>query len=77
MVTGEVEPAVNEHGTVTAGEHEAVAVEPLGFRRIVAEAASAEENGADLGTSEREAEVAGVAGMDRINRESACLGGCL
>ena len=50
---------------------------PLGFGRIVAEAACTIKNGADLGTAEWEAEVAGVAGVDGVDRESAGLGGSL
>jgi hypothetical protein len=61
---------------VASGEDEAVTIEPLGFRRIVAQAASTEEYSTNFRTSQWEAEVTGTTGVDCVDCESACVGGC-
>ena len=68
-VAGEVQPAVEEHRAMAGGEHETVAVQPLGRIRVKAHG-FAEQHRADLGTAKREAEVAGVTGVDGIHGEA-------
>ena len=68
-VTGEMQPAVEEHRAVAGGENEAVAVEPLRGIRVVAHGL-AEQHGTDFGAAERQAEVAGVTGVDGIHGEA-------
>ena len=51
-------------------EDEAVAIEPARFLGIVAKGMS-EEDGTDVGAAEREAEVAGGAGVNGIHGEAA------
>ena len=58
LIAGEVQPAVDEHGTMTSREDEAVAVEPLGCGGVEIEGLG-EKDGTDFGASERESEVAG------------------
>ena len=58
---------------MAGGEDEAVAVEPLRRVRVLAETAAVED-GADFRAAERQAEVAGVAGMDGVHGEAARLG---
>lgn len=74
VIAGEVQPAVDEHRTVTCGQDEAVAVEPLGSGRVEVERLG-EKDGTDFGTTEGESEVAGRAGVDGINGEAASFGG--
>ena len=54
-------------------EDETVAVEPLGGIRIVAEGVAV-ENSANVCGSEREAKVAGAAGVNAIDGEAAGFG---
>ncbi len=61
---------------MAGGEHEAVAVQPARVGRIVAERVAV-EHGADLGAAERQAEVAALTRMDRVDRETARDGGRL
>jgi hypothetical protein len=75
LVSGKVKPAVDEHGAVTGGEDEAVAVEPLRSSGIKTET-FAKKNGAQIGTSKRKTKVAGGTGMDGIDGESAGFRGC-
>ena len=74
VVAREVEPRVEEHRAVARGQHEAVAVDPL---RVVGVEGHglAEEDGAHLRRAERQAEVAGLRGRDRVHREAARLVG--
>lgn len=66
----EVEHGVEEHGTVAAGEDEAVAVEPGGGFGVVLHGASVEE-GAEFGAAHGEAGVAGIGGLDRVHGQAA------
>ena len=72
-VTGKVQPAVEEHRAVACGKDEAVAVEPAGGVRVEIHA-FAEKDGTDFGAAERQAEVAGIAGVDGVHGETAGLG---
>ena len=54
---------------MACGEDETVAVEPTRRVRIVTQGFS-EQHRADLGTAQRQAQVAGVAGMDGIHGEA-------
>jgi hypothetical protein len=54
-----VKPGVKEHAAVAGREDKAVAVEPARLLRVQVEGV-AEEDGADLGAAERQAEVAGL-----------------
>ena len=75
LVAAEVQPAVEEHRAMTGGEDEAIAIQPLGVRRVVPERV-AEEHGADLGAAERQAEVAALARVNGVDREPSGDGGC-
>jgi hypothetical protein len=68
-VAGEVEQAVEEHAAVAAGEHETVAVGPVGARRVVAQMLEPEDGG-DIGHAHGQAGVAGVGGLDPIDRKA-------
>ncbi|MEY4006896.1 MAG: hypothetical protein RLZZ221_2992 [Verrucomicrobiota bacterium] len=59
---------------MSGGEDKTVAVDPLRTFRVVHQGV-AEKHGADLRCAERKAEVAGGAGVDRIDRETASLVG--
>jgi len=74
VVAAEVQPSVQEHRAMAGGEDEAVAVDPLRTLRVVHQGV-AEKHGADLSRPERQPKVAGGAGMDRVDRESAGLVG--
>jgi len=67
-VTGKVHQRILEHATVTGGEHEAVAVEPLGVLRVVRHRL-AENDIAHRGAAHRETRVTGVALVDGVDGE--------
>ena len=67
-VTGEVHQRILKHATVTGGEHEAVAVEPLGVLRVVRHRL-AENDIAHRGAAHRETRVTGVALVDGVDGE--------
>ena len=69
VVTAEVEPAVEEHGTMTSGEDKSVAIEPFRVGRI-ADEFFAEKDGTNIGGTERQAEVAGGALVDGVHGEA-------
>lgn len=68
-VAAEVQPGVDEHGTVTCGQDETVAVQPLRLRRIALEGFT-EEDGTDLSRAEGQAEVAGGALVHGVHGET-------
>ena len=72
----QVQPSVKEHGAMTGGEDEAIAVEPARAFGIERERVP-EEHGADLGAAEREAKMADAGLVHGINGEAAGLRGGL
>ena len=70
VVARNVEPAIEKHRAMTRGEDKTVAVEPFWSGGVVAHRVSV-ENGTDIGSTERESEVAGAAGVDSVNGEAA------
>ena len=72
--SGEMEPCVEEHAAVTGGEHETVAVEPAGIRRINLQCLT-EENGPNVCGSKGKAEVTRLAGGDGVNGDTAGIAG--
>ena len=72
--TGEVDPAVDEHRAVSGREDEAVAVDPSGGGGVVAKEVAV-EHGTDLGGTQREAQVARMAGGDGVHGQAAGFGG--
>ena len=68
VVTGEVEEGIEEHGAMSAGEDEAVAVEPVGVGGVVAEVAHPNRVGHGR-TAHRQSGVAGVGFLDGIGGE--------
>ncbi len=81
FVAREVEKGVDEHGAVTGGKDEAVAVAPGGVGGVEAEV-FAKEDGGDVGAAHGEAGVAGLGffngiegeGADRVCNEVECGG---
>ena len=61
---------------MSGGEHEAIAIQPLGVRRIVAEGVP-EEHRAHLGAAEGKAEVSALTGVNGVEREASSDGGGL
>jgi hypothetical protein len=61
---------------VSGRQDEAIAIEPIRVSGIVAQRVP-EENGADLGAAEREAEVSALAGVHGVEREAPSDGGGL
>ena len=72
IVAAQVQPRVEEHAAVARREDEAVAVEPARFVRIVLEGVAV-KHGADFRAAERQAEVAGVGGVNGVHAETARL----
>ena len=73
-VARKVEPAVEEHAAVAGGEDKAVAVQPARLGGVERHG-SPEQRGANVGGSERKAEVAGFAFGDGIHGQSAGIAG--
>ena len=65
-VAGQMQPAVEKHRPMAGGKHEAVAIEPFGRIRIVAQRL-AEQDGPDFRAAERQSEVTGGTGVDGID----------
>ena len=73
-IAGEVEECVDEHRTVTVGEHEAVAVRPRGIGRIVPKVVVPQHLG-DVRHPHRHAGVAGIRSLHRVHGQCAnCVG---
>ena len=70
VVAAQVEQRVQQHGRVAAGEHEAVAVGPVGMRGVVAQEAGPEHVGRRR-QRHRSAGMAGLRRLDRVHRERA------
>jgi hypothetical protein len=75
-VTAEVQPGVDEHGAVTCGEDEAVAIQPFRVSGVALER-FAKKDSADVGGTEWQAEVAGGALVDSIHGETTGFIGSL
>ena len=74
VVAGQVQQRVDQHRAMAVGEHEAVAVGPLGVGRVVAQVMTPQHLG-DLGHAHRRARVAGVGLLHRVHRQGAdCAG---
>ena len=69
VVTAQVQPAIDEHGSVTCAQNEAVAVQPFWGGRVAVQE-FAEKHCADLCCAERQAEVAGIAFVDGVHGEA-------
>ena len=67
---GQIEQAVQQHAAVAAGEHEPVAIGPMGIGGVELEHV-APENGRDIGAPHRQAGVAALGLLDRVEGEKA------
>eukprot|EP00291_Cryptomonas_curvata_P025234 CAMPEP_0172159754 /NCGR_PEP_ID=MMETSP1050-20130122/5158_1 /TAXON_ID=233186 /ORGANISM="Cryptomonas curvata, Strain CCAP979/52" /LENGTH=180 /DNA_ID=CAMNT_0012829401 /DNA_START=32 /DNA_END=574 /DNA_ORIENTATION=- len=72
VVAGNVQPGVEEHGAVAAGEDEAIPVKPLRVLRVVLENVGVED-GADLSASEGKTKMARMSLGDGIHGKTASL----
>jgi len=70
VVAGEVQQRIEQHAAVTGGQHKAVAVEPLGVLGVVAKDLVPQRI-SHRGAPHRQAGVAGVALVDRVDRQEA------
>ena len=70
IVAGQVQQGVDQHRAVTVGQHEAVAVGPLGVGRVVLEVVAPQHFG-DLGHAHGGAGVAGLGFLNRIHGQRA------
>ena len=70
VVAAQVQQRVLQHRAVAVGQHEAVAVEPLGVLRVVTEIVVPEHFG-DVGHAHRHAGMTGLGGFDRISGKEA------
>ena len=71
---GEVDPAVEEHRPVTGRKHEAVAIDPGGRGRVVAEEVAVEHR-TDFSSAKGQSEVTRVASGHGVHGESAGFSG--
>mmetsp|Transcript_24619 Transcript_24619/g.38027 ORF Transcript_24619/g.38027 Transcript_24619/m.38027 type:complete len:530 (+) Transcript_24619:759-2348(+) len=70
--SSEVEPGVKEHGSVSGGEDEAVAVDPGGVLGVVGHLASV-KGGSNLTTSEGKTHVTRVSGSNGVHGQTTSL----
>ena len=70
IVAGQVQQGVDQHRAVAVGEHEAVAVGPLGVGRVVAQVVVPQHLG-DLGHAHGRARVAGVGLLHGVHGQGA------
>lgn len=70
VVAAQVQQRVLQHRAVAVGQHEAVAVEPLGVVGVVTEIVVPEDLG-DIGHAHRHAGMPGLGGFDRISGKEA------
>ena len=70
VVAGEMQERVLQHRAVAVRQHEAVAIDPVRIRRIVAKVAVPERNG-DLRHSHRHSRVSRFCFLDRVHRQRA------
>ena len=70
LVAGEVQQRIEEHAAVAGREHEAIPVEPLGIAGVVAQHLVPEGIG-HRRRAHRQAGVAGIGLVDRIDRQEA------
>ncbi|OIQ68027.1 hypothetical protein GALL_503870 [mine drainage metagenome] len=66
VVAGEVQQGVDQHRTVTVGQHEAVAVGPMRIGRVVVHVVAPQHLG-DVGHAHRRAGVTGLGGFDPVD----------
>ena len=76
VVAADVQPRVKEHRAVARGKHEAIAVQPGRFLRVVGHRL-APEHGTDFGGAQREAQVARLGSGDGVHGQAAGLVGRL
>jgi hypothetical protein len=76
VVAAQVQPGIEEHAAVAGREDEAVPVDPARAVRIVDQRVAVKD-GADLGAAERQAQMAGGAGVNGVDGEAAGLVGRL
>jgi hypothetical protein len=69
FVAAEVQPGVDEHGAVTGGEDESVAIQPFRISWVALER-FAKKDSANVGGTEWQAEVAGGTLVDGIHGET-------
>ena len=70
VVAGQIQEAVEQHAAVTGGEHEAIAVRPMGIARVVSQMALPERV-RHRRRAERQPGMARVRLLDGIDRECA------
>ncbi|MNV26154.1 hypothetical protein D3C71_1172690 [compost metagenome] len=70
VIAAQVQQRVLQHRAVAVGQHEAVAVEPLGVVGVVTEIVVPEDLG-DIGHAHRHAGMPGLGGFDRISGKEA------
>ncbi len=68
LEAGEIEQGVEQHGAVTGGQHEAVAVGPVRIGGVELQEARP-QHGCDVGHPHRQARMPGIGRLHRINRQ--------
>ena len=69
-VTGQMQQGVQQHGAVTIGNHEAIAIYPLGISRVVPQMSAPQSNG-DIRHTHGHAGVSRVGFLHSVHRERA------
>ncbi|EKD96647.1 MAG: hypothetical protein ACD_23C01360G0002 [uncultured bacterium] len=70
VITRQMQQAIQQHGTVPVGEHEAITVRPLGIGWVVAKVMAPKHLG-NVGHAHRHARVAGVGLLYRVHGQGA------
>ena len=69
-ITRQMQQGIQQHGTMTIGDNEAIAVHPFGIRRIVPQMFAPQRNG-DIGHAHGHAGMSRVGFLNSIHRERA------
>ena len=70
LLARQVQEGVEQHGAMAGGEHETVAIRPMGIGHVVFQNLG-EEHGGDVGRAHGQAGMAGFGFLHRIHRERA------
>ena len=72
VISGEMQPTVEEHAPMSSGQNEAVTVDPTRVFGKITELVS-EEDRSDLSATKRQTKVAGSCRLNSVHCQAACL----
>jgi hypothetical protein len=70
LVTGEVQQRIDQHGTVSVGQHKAVTIQPVRVGRVMAQVLSPQRH-SHIGHAHGRTRMTGIGGLDSVHCKSA------